>query len=116
MTTPRPSGLPTLPSYESAYALTEKILGIDGVAELRGGRFGEVALLYPRRKITGLRVDDIQQGQQTLEVNVTAYYGYNLTELAQSITAAVADSDLCDVHSIDVVISDVVKLTQLKEL
>lgn len=115
MSTPRPSGLPSLPSYESAHALAEKILGIDGVAELRGGRFGEVALLYPRRKITGLRLDDMQD-QQALEVNVAAYYGYNFAELAQSITATVADSDFCDVTSIDVVISDVVKLTQLKEL
>ncbi|ADK28135.1 Asp23/Gls24 family envelope stress response protein [Corynebacterium pseudotuberculosis] len=112
MSTPRPSGLPNLPSYESAQALAEKILGIDGVAELRGGRFGEVALLYPRHKVIGLRLDDAQ-GHQTLEVNVAAYYGYSLTDLAQSIVAAVTDSGLCDAASIDVVVSDVVKLTQL---
>jgi hypothetical protein len=35
--------------------LAEEIRAVSGVAGLHGGRFGEVALLYPRHRVSGLR-------------------------------------------------------------
>ncbi|MDO5670993.1 MAG: hypothetical protein Q4G50_13465 [Corynebacterium sp.] len=40
---------------ETAVALAGDIRDVSGVAALHAGRFGEVALLFPRRRVNGLR-------------------------------------------------------------
>lgn len=39
----------------TADRLAAAIRAVPGVADLHSGRFGEVALLYPRHRVTGLR-------------------------------------------------------------
>ena len=54
--------------YPQAAELAERVLAVDGVADLHSGSFGEVALLYPGHRVPGLRLD--RSGR--LEVHVVA--------------------------------------------
>lgn len=60
-------------------------LGCPLIADLTGGRFGEVATYRPGRRILGVRMVD-----GTIEVHVVAKWGRPLPEVADAVRAAVA--------------------------
>lgn len=53
-----------------ADALIEEICSLDGVAGLDGGKFGEVAILLPGRKIRGLHVTTPKDKNDTERLEV----------------------------------------------
>ncbi len=56
---------PARPDRATADRLAARIQGIPGVADLHPGRYGEVALLYPRHRVVGLRYT-----RESLEVHL----------------------------------------------
>ncbi|MDO5671173.1 MAG: hypothetical protein Q4G50_14375 [Corynebacterium sp.] len=55
-TSSRASSSPApVPARPLADAVAADLRAIPGVADLHPGRYGEVALLYPRHRVTGLR-------------------------------------------------------------
>ena len=60
-------------------------LGCPLIADLTGGRFGEVATYGPGRRILGVRVMD-----GAIELHVVAKWGAPLPEVAEVVRAAVA--------------------------
>ncbi len=60
-------------------------LGCPLVADLSGGRFGEVATYMPGRRLLGVRVVDSQIG-----LHVVAHWGGPLPEVADAVRASVA--------------------------
>lgn len=80
--------LDDLLTRDEAEALAGDILALDGVDGLHGGRYGEVALLYPKARVRGLKMTSPRDGGPTrLEVHVTADAAAmpNLYELAKTI-------------------------------
>lgn len=66
-------------------AVAAAALGCPLIADLTGGRFGEVATYLPGRRIQGVReVDGV------IEVHVVAKWGTPLPEVAEVVRAAVA--------------------------
>ncbi|HVL06495.1 MAG TPA: hypothetical protein VM388_10935 [Acidimicrobiales bacterium] len=65
-------------------AVAAAALGCPLIADLTGGRFGEVATYLPGRRITGVREVD-----GTVEVHVVARWGTPLPEVADVLRAAV---------------------------
>ncbi len=65
-------------------AVAAAALGCPHIADLTGGRFGEVATYRPGRRITGVREVD-----GTVEVHVVAKWGSPLPEVAEVVRAAV---------------------------
>lgn len=65
-------------------AVAAAALGCPLVADLTGGRFGEVATYLPGRRILGVR-----QVEGTVEVHVVARWGTPLPEVADVVRAAV---------------------------
>ena len=55
MSTPITRPASSRPDREVADRLAARLLAVPGVAALHPGRFGEVALLYPRHRVIGLR-------------------------------------------------------------
>lgn len=95
-------------SREQAQSLADGILALDGVADLDGGRFGEVAMLFPGARVKGLHIatssDDPEK--QRCEVNIVAKGEDlpNLDELAESVRRVAAHyTDL----PVDVTVSDI---------
>ena len=66
-------------------AVAAAALGCPLIADLAGGRFGEVATYLPGRRIVGVREVD-----GTIEVHVVARWGRPLPEVAEVVRAAVA--------------------------
>ncbi len=66
-------------------AVAAAALGSPLIADLTGGRFGEVATYLPGRRILGVREVD-----GTIEVHVVAKWGTPLPEVAEVVRAAVA--------------------------
>ncbi len=60
-------------------------LGCPLVANLTGGRFGEVATYLPGRRILGIRAGDGE-----IEIHVVARWGGSLPDVADAVRAAVA--------------------------
>ena len=60
-------------------------LGCPLIADLTGGRFGEVATYLPGRRIQGVREVD-----GAIEIHVVAKWGTPLPEVAEVVRAAVA--------------------------
>lgn len=99
---------PDLLDRESAEKLVDAITGIDGVAALNGGRYGEVAMLFPGTRVRGIHVTTPRDNSQSqrLEVNVVAD-GEKLPNLDKLATAVreVAQGYVSipvDVHIVDV--------------
>ncbi|WP_075724675.1 hypothetical protein [Corynebacterium aquilae] len=72
-------------THDEAQALVERICGVDGVAGMHRGRFGEVAMLFPGDRVGGIRlIDDV------LDVHVVADTSAkrNLFEVAADVEAA----------------------------
>ncbi len=66
-------------------AIAAAALGCPLIADLTGGRFGEVATYGPGRRILGVRVVD-----GVVELHVVAKWGAPLPEVAEVVRAAVA--------------------------
>ncbi|HEX2118603.1 MAG TPA: hypothetical protein VHF91_05430 [Acidimicrobiales bacterium] len=66
-------------------AVAAAALGCPLIADLTGGRFGEVATYLPGRRIVGVR-----EVEGTIEVHVVARWGRPLPEVADVVRAAVA--------------------------
>ncbi|WKD59849.1 hypothetical protein [Corynebacterium caspium] len=79
-------------SPEAAFQIKERVLAIPGVSKLHRGQFGEVALLYPGKRISGLQLYR-QAGVRRLRIAVVAENDLflNLPELAQKIRLAAAE-------------------------
>lgn len=60
-------------------------LGCPALADLTGGRFGEVATYLPGRRVLGVRSVDGE-----IELHVVARWGIPLPEVADAVRAAVA--------------------------
>jgi hypothetical protein len=65
-------------------AVAAAALGCPSIADLTGGRFGEVATYLPNRRILGVR-----QHEGTVEVHVVARWDTPLPEVADAVRAAV---------------------------
>ena len=65
-------------------AVAAAALGSPLIADLSGGRFGEVATYLPGRRIVGVR-----EAEGTVEVHVVARWGTPLPEVADVLRAAV---------------------------
>ena len=74
-------------SPDTADALADAIRGVDGVADLHAGRFGEVALLFPRRRVPGLR-----RAEGTLQVHLVVDLAHPrpLIDVAADVRASIA--------------------------
>lgn len=66
-------------------AVAAAALGCPLIADLTGGRFGEVATYLPGRRILGVRLVDGE-----IELHVVARWGAPLPEVAEVVRAAVA--------------------------
>jgi hypothetical protein len=66
-------------------AVAAAALGCPLIADLSGGRFGEIATYLPGRRILGVR-----ELEGTVEVHVVARWGTPLPEVADVLRAAVA--------------------------
>lgn len=93
---------------DSAEELAQAITDLDGVAGLSGGRFGEVAMLFPGGRVRGLHVTSSSDdsGPQRLEVFIVADGSRlsDLTALADKVrTLATGYVDL----PVDVTVADV---------
>ncbi len=66
-------------------AVAAAALGCPLIADLTGGRFGEVATYRPGRRILGVRMVDGE-----IELHVVAKWGAPLPEVAEVVRAAVA--------------------------
>lgn len=103
--TPRTTTSPDPVPVRRAAALTRALLTVDGVAALHPGQFGEVALLYPRGRVPGLRVTP-GHGPR-LEVHVVVdvdAYRRPLSGLAAAVRDVVTESGV-DLP-VDVVFAD----------
>lgn len=97
--------------HADAVALAEKIVALDGVAELNSGTFGSVALLYPGDRVAGLQLTSPRDSVgQHLEVCITADVSAidSLEALSDRVreTARAATSQLG--LPVDVTVADVV--------
>ncbi len=66
-------------------AVAAAALGCPLIADLTGGRFGEIATYLPGRRILGVR-----EVEGAIEVHVVAKWGTPLPEVADVVRAAVA--------------------------
>jgi hypothetical protein len=66
-------------------AVAAAALGCPLIADLTGGRFGEIATYLPGRRILGVR-----EVEGTVEVHVVARWGTPLPQVADVVRAAVA--------------------------
>jgi hypothetical protein len=66
-------------------AVATAALACPAIADLTGGRFGEIATYRPGRRILGVRQVDGE-----IEVHVVARWGSPLPEVAEVVRAAVA--------------------------
>ncbi len=72
------------PDVADLEAVAAAALACPLIAELTGGRFGEVATYRPGRRIVGVR-----QADGAVEVHVVARWGTPLPEVAEVVRAAV---------------------------
>ena len=84
-------------SLDTAQELVESVQAIPGVHSMHAGRFGEVALLYPKQRVQGVRF--LSTKESAFEVDIVASYGAgNLYELAHQVrelaTSALAKENI----------------------
>ncbi|MBC3186052.1 hypothetical protein H7347_05595 [Corynebacterium sp. zg-331] len=92
--------------YEDAEKLVRMVCALPGVADLHAGTFGEVSLLYPGRRVRGLR---LREGTH-LEVHLVADLAAapDLHDLAREVRRAVQSATG---FTVDVIIADAVDST-----
>lgn len=90
-----------------ARSIASKVKDVHGVAGLHAGRFGEVALLYPGERISGLRRVS-GAGELHIEIHITADFaaGVNLHGLASDIRVVAQKACSIDLGRVDVIFSD----------
>jgi len=84
---------------DRADAIAAAVSGVDGVAALHGGMFGEAATYLPGRRVTGVRLSD-----DGAEVHITVSYGRGVHRIADAVRIAVAP---LVTGSVDVIVEDV---------
>lgn len=90
-------------SVDEAQKLSEQIIALEGVADLSGGRFGEVALYYPRARVRGLRQTSGENPRFEVHVVADLSSKPNLHDVAEKVrTVAAAAQPL----PVDVTIAD----------
>lgn len=89
----------TAPEVE-ADRIAAAVLALPEVAGLHGGRFGDVATLAARRRVTGVRV-----GDEDITVAVSVRYPFSAAAIATSVRAAVGASE----RAVHVFIADLVE-------
>ena len=67
----------------SAVLIRERVLSVDGVADLHAGTFGEIATHLPGRRVNGVRV-----GRSGVEVHVVIYLDTDVAGVARGVRAA----------------------------
>lgn len=67
-----------------ADAVAAAVLACPGVSRLSGGRYGQVATYLPRRRVTGVQVD-----QSRIQVHVVGRYGLTVDDIAAQVRASV---------------------------
>ncbi|KQB84330.1 hypothetical protein [Corynebacterium oculi] len=90
-------------SYEDAERLAAALRSVPGVADLHAGAFGEASLLYPGKRVRGLRLRE----ESRLEVHLVADLdaASDLHRLAEEVrsTAQAATG-----FTVDVIVADAV--------
>ena len=81
-------------------AVAAAVRACAGVADLSGGRIGEVATYLPGRRVAGIRVRD-----DAVEVHVTVPYGPSVDEVAGQVRRAVRP--LVGQRAVDVGMDDI---------
>lgn len=81
-------------------ALERTVLGVDGVASLHAGVFGEVGTYLPGRRVAGI----VQRAEST-EIHVAVLAGADVLDVAEAVRAAATDIVDGPVH---VVVEDIV--------
>lgn len=93
-------------THDQAAALSEAILGVEGIDSFHAGRFGQIALIYSGDRFPGLwhpsPTDDEPRGLE-IHVVVTREGLKNLKGIADQIRTLAADYFA---GSIDVIIAD----------
>lgn len=95
-------------SAVQANAIAAAVSRIPGVARLDGGRFGEVSVLFPGQRVTGLRRPDPRDDTHLqIYIALDTSAGVPIGTLAPSIRSAALDT--CpQLHRVDVVFADAV--------
>lgn len=81
--------------------IADAVLGCPGVAQLHGGRFGEVATYLPGRRVSGIRVDPTAPA---VEVHVVGRYPASVAEIDHQVRTALLP--LLGGARVDVVVGD----------
>lgn len=92
---------------EEAEELSARVQGVEGVAGLHAGAFGEASLLYPGARVKGLKLRG-SENQERLEVHIVADLSHveSLDELASQVRGAIAHT--AHNRPVDVIVADVV--------
>lgn len=92
--------------YEEAEQLVATVRAVPGVADLHSGTFGEAALLYPGKRVRGLRLRE----ESRLEVHLVADLdaAADLHSLAQDVRRVV---ERATGLTVDVIIADATATT-----
>lgn len=94
---------------EDAHAIEEAVTGLRGVAKLSGGRFGEVALLFPGERIYGIsRPSPRDDTRLEVHIVVDVSAGEPLAALGATIRDTVR-STWPGARTVDVVFADAVE-------
>ena len=89
-----------------AARIAAAVLAVPGVADLHGGRFGEIAALDPPRRIAGVRVRE-----QDVTMAVTAYFPVAAADLAAAVRAAAGVTG----RAVHVVLADLVEQSTVEQ-
>lgn len=92
---------------EDAEELSARVQGVEGVAGLHAGTFGEASLLYPGARVKGLKLSG-PEGQERLEVYLVADLSRtdSLANLASRVRDALAGRT--EGRPVDVIVADAV--------
>lgn len=89
-------------SASDAERIRDTVIALDGVADLHGGAFGEIATYLPGGRVAGVRVD-----RSGIEVHVVVYLEADITHVAEEVRGA-AQALFSDQRPCTVVVEDVV--------
>lgn len=86
------------PAMDQSEVIAEVVLGVEDVAALHGGQFGEVGTYLPGRRVTGVTVDET-----VCAVHISVRYPADVLRVAERVRSVV--SALVDVP-VDVTVGD----------